>query len=223
MRPGTERSGGRSPRRVWYVSYGSNTHLERLARYIVGGRPPGGAMAYPGCRDRRMPERSVPVRLDGVMYFATESAVWTGGRAFYDPDARAGGPGPSCVLARAHLVTVGQFSDIAAQEMYREPGTDLDLTEVLSEGRAALGAGRYETLVHAGALDGFPLLTFTAPWSVDDVGWNPPSAPYLGHLAAGLLEAGPWDIAAVADYLAACPGASGGWSAREIRDLPRTA
>ncbi|QXE39237.1 histone deacetylase [Streptomyces sp. GMY02] len=207
---------GPSPRQVWYASYGSNTNLGRLAYYITGGRHPGGARVYPGCRDRRPPERSVPVELRGVLYFATESAVWTGGRAFYDPDADGN------VLARAHLVTAQQFSDIAAQEMYRRPGNELDLTEVLSSGRAALGEGRYETLVCPGTLDGVPVLTFTAPRPVADAGLNSPSAAYLALLARGLLEAGAWDAATVAAYLAECPGAAGHWTAQDIRHLIAT-
>ncbi|GGK21647.1 hypothetical protein GCM10011583_62060 [Streptomyces camponoticapitis] len=201
------------PQRVWYTSYGSNTDRARLAHYITGGRPPGATREYPGCRDRRLPERSLPVEITGSMYFATESSVWTGGRAFLDPDAKGR------VLARAHLVTAQQFSDIAAQEMYREPGTDLDLGEVLSLGHAVLGNGRYETLVCPGVLDGAPMLTFTAPWSVDDVELNAPSAPYLTVLTRGLLAAGAWELATIAEYVAACPGASGHWTEREIREL----
>ncbi|OKK04350.1 histone deacetylase [Streptomyces sp. CB03234] len=200
---------------VWYTSYGSNTHTDRLAYYIVGGTPPGAARAYPGCRDRRLPAASVPVELPGAVYFATESPVWTGGRAFYDPHAEGR------VLARAYRITAGQFSDIAAQEMYREPGpdTDLDLTEVLRDGRAVLGDGRYETLVRPATLDGLPMLTFTAPWRMHDVAWNSPSADYLRHLAAGLLAAGAWDADTVAAYLASCPGAAGHWTERRIRHL----
>ncbi|GAA2624187.1 histone deacetylase [Streptomyces axinellae] len=110
-----------------------------------------------------MPEKSVPVELPSALYFATVSAVWGGGRAFYDPESE----GPT--LAVAHLVTPGQFADIAAQEMYRPPGTDLDLASVLADGRATLGDGRYETLVHAGTLRSRPVLTFTAPWRATDV------------------------------------------------------
>ncbi|GAA2511540.1 histone deacetylase [Streptomyces gobitricini] len=201
---------------VWYTSYGSNTHVDRLAHYIVGGTPPGGARACPGCRDRRLPTASVPVELRGALYFATESPVWTGGRAFYDPDA------DGRVLARAHRITAEQFCDIAAQEMYRVPGpeTDLDLAAVPRDGsRVVLGDGRYETLVRPGTLDGLPLLTFTAPWRMHDVEWTSPSADYLRHLAAGLLAAGAWNADSVATYLASCPGAAGHWTRQRIRDL----
>ncbi len=118
--------------RVWYAAYGSNMHLDRLTAYLAGGRPEGGLRSHPGCRDPRPPAHSQPVILPGLLYFATESPAWTGGRAFYDPDVDA--QLPAC----AHLLTLGQFSDIAAQEMYRAPGEDLDLTEVLRRGRARL-------------------------------------------------------------------------------------
>ncbi|MFF0744305.1 histone deacetylase [Streptomyces sp. NPDC004111] len=159
---------------------------------------------------------SVAVELPGTVYFATRSPVWSGGgRAFYDPDA------PGRALARARLVTVAQFSDIAAQEMYREPGEgpDLDLREVLARGRSVQGEGRYETLVCPGELSGHPLLTFTAPWSVAEAELNAPAAGYLAYLAGGLLAAGAWDAGSVAAYLANCPGAAGTWSERAVREL----
>ncbi|MEU6488529.1 histone deacetylase [Streptomyces sp. NPDC046887] len=200
-------------REVWYAAYGSNLHVDRLAYYLLGGRPPEATREYPGSREPRMPSASVPVELAGAVYFATESPVWTGGRAFYDPEA------PGRVLARAHLLTAVQFSDLAAQEMYREPGADLDLGPVLRDGRARCGEGRYETLVHPGMLDGRPLLTFTAPWRMDEVAHTVPSAGYLRHLAAGLLATGAWDEEAVIAYLAARPGAAGHWTAERIAAL----
>jgi hypothetical protein len=191
-----------APSRVWYAAYGSNMHAERFGCYLRGGRPPGGARVYPGCRDARDPERQVPVVLPGQMYFAGESAVWTGGMAFYDPTAAGTAPG------RAYLVTAQQFADIAAQEMHREPGADLDLTEALARGTARLGPGRYETLIRAGQLDGLPLLTFTAPWRIEQAPLNPPSAAYLRHLAAGLAEAHGWPPDRIAAYLSTRAGAT---------------
>ncbi|MFE4455362.1 histone deacetylase [Streptomyces sp. NPDC056796] len=206
-------AGEPAPERVWYTSYGSNTHLGRLACYIGGGRPPGAGRVYPGCRDRRPPARSVPVELPGALYFATLSPVWGGGRAFYDPGC--GGR----VYARAHLVTASQFADIAVQEMYGEPGEDLDLGEVLESGVARLGSGRYETLVCPGRLDGLPVLTFTAPWRADEVEPVPPSPAYLRLIASGLVDAGAWDAAEVAAYLASARGVGGRWSRQAVREL----
>ncbi|GAB2709646.1 histone deacetylase [Kitasatospora kifunensis] len=201
---------------LWYAAYGSNLHLARLTSYLAGGRPAGGARVYPGCRDPRPPRDSRPIRLPGLLYFALESAVWTGGMAFYDPDTPDGRAGTA---ARAYLITAAQLSDLAAQEMRRRPGTDLDLREVLREGRAVLGPGRYETLVHPGDLEGRPLLTFTAPWHLAQAPLAPPSAPYLRHLAAGLRETHGWDTATIAAYLSTRPGAVGHWSAGRLAEL----
>ncbi|RDG37883.1 histone deacetylase [Streptomyces corynorhini] len=206
---------GRAAPRLWYAAYGSNMHAERLRYYLAGGRPPGSSRTCPGCRDPRPPAGSRPVTLPGLLYFATESAVWTGGRAFYDPDADGETP------AHAYLLTVAQFADIAAQEMYREPGEDLDLREVLARGRARHGPGRYETLVCPGHLDGRPVLTFTAPWASADVPGNAPSGAYLRHLAQGLISAHGWPVGRVAAYLAGRPGAAGRWSAADVAALLR--
>lgn len=203
----------RHVRHIWYAAYGSNMHLDRLTYYLAGGRPPGGHLTYPGCRDPRPPVRSVPLMLPGLVYFATESQVWTGGRAFYDPE------GDGQLPARAYLLTAQQFSDIAAQEMYRDPDRTLDLTEVLTLGRAQIGTGRYETLICPGRLDGYPVLTFTAPWSSEDVTVNPPSGAYLRHLVAGIVAAHGWSARQAAEYLAGCPGACGQWTTADIAAL----
>ncbi|MGM1063333.1 histone deacetylase [Saccharothrix sp. Mg75] len=198
------------PRLVWYVSYGSNMHADRFACYLRGGTPVGAARGYPGCRDTAGASATRGLEVPGGIYFATRSPVWRGGRAFYDPDL------PGTAAVRAYLITAGQFSDVAAQEMYRDPGVDLDLTGVLSARRHALGEGRYETLVHLGEHDGHPALTFTAPWGAHDVEHTRPSAAYLVVLAAGLREAHGWDRARTAAHLAA---ATPFWSAREVEAL----
>ena len=124
---------------VWYVSYGSNMSLRRFACYIEGGTPPGGTRRNPGARDRRLPERTIPVDLPGTVYFAGESPQWGGGVAFYD-HAR-----PGFTAARGYLVTAEQFADIAAQEMYRAPQPDDPLAALvlapLRDGRHELGPG----------------------------------------------------------------------------------
>ena len=185
---------------VWYVSYGSNMHADRLTVYLSGGTPPGASRTYPGSRDKRPPRRDAAVWLPGEVYFATHSPVWGGGRAFYDPTL------PGKAAARAWLISVEQFSDIFAQEMYREPDVDLNLTEVLTNGRAQFGGGRYETLIYCGDLDGYPLLTFTAPWRAAEKPHVIPSLAYLRVLAAGLMAAHGWDNNQVAVYLSGLIG-----------------
>lgn len=201
------------PTLVWYVSYGSNMCADRLRCYLAGGMPPGASRGYSGCRDRRAPLRSTGYRPAGGVYFATESAVWGGGRAFYDPDL------PGTAATRAYLITSGQFADIASQEMYRATGADLDLAAVLAAGRIELGPGRYETLLHLGDLGGYPLLTFTAPWRASDVGPTAPSASYLRMMIAGLRETYGWAGCRIGGYLAGLPGARGHWTAAQIAAL----
>jgi hypothetical protein len=201
------------PELVWYVSYGSNMCADRLTCYLAGGTLPGAQHTHPGCRDRRLPRRAFGCEIAGGVYFATESPVWGGGRAFYDPEL------VGTAAARAYLITAGQFADIATQEMYRVPGADIDLGPVLATGRVELGPGRYETLLHVGDLDGHPLLTFTAPWHACDVPWTVPSASYLRILAAGLREAHGWDGHRVAGYLAHLRGARGHWTPADIAAL----
>ncbi|MFJ4096194.1 histone deacetylase [Kitasatospora sp. NPDC089913] len=195
---------------VWYAAYGSNMHTERLACYLGGGRPADGAREYPGCRDGRPPRRSVPVRLPGSLYFALESRVWGGGMAFYDPY------GPGTAPARAHLLTAGQFSDIAAQETGGGPGTDLDLGTVLRTGRDQQGPGRYRTLVCLGTLEGLPVLTVTAPWRLAEAELNAPRARYLRAIAAGLTDAHGWSARRASVYLTTRPGAAGHWTVESL-------
>ncbi|XVS61281.1 histone deacetylase [Actinosynnema sp. CA-299493] len=199
-----------SSRLVWYVAYGSNLHAARFACYVAGGTPVGATRGFPGCRDTGPPLATRALEVPGGIYFATESPVWLGGRAFYDPGL------PGVAAARGYLVTTTQFADVAAQEMYREPGADLDLTAVPAGGRHALGPGRYETLLHLGEHDGHPALTFTAPWSAADVEHTKPSAGYLAMLATGLAETHGWSTGRIADYLA---GRTPFWSAAEVGAL----
>ncbi|WP_199785024.1 histone deacetylase [Streptomyces sp. Tu6071] len=107
--------------RVWYVSYGSNMRLARFLAYVRGGRAEGGALEHPGCRDPEPPRAWAALELRGRLYFATESLIWGGGRAFLEPPDEAGGgrTGPG------------------------DSGTDPGAGRAdLDDGRPGLGAGR---------------------------------------------------------------------------------
>ena len=193
---------------VWYVGYGSNLSTERFGHYIAGGRPREGSRTLPGCRDTSPPQETRAVWLRGAILFGWESLTWGGGIAFLDMHAEGSTPG------LAHLVTSGQFADVAAQEMHREPSGDLDLTTVLREGSHELGPGRYETLHLLGELDGHPMLTFSTP-DADALPRNPPSPAYLRRMADGLRESHGLDDLAIAEYLSSREGA-GDWTADSV-------
>ena len=197
---------------IWYASYGSNMCADRLACYLTGGCPPGATRTYPGARDRTLPTDVRAVELAGCVYFAWHSPTWGGGIAFYDPD----GPGSS--VGRAYRLTPGQLSDLLEQEMHREPGVDHDLSELLEDGVAILGDGRYESLHVVGELDGEPVGTFTSPERMHTADHNQPSAAYLATMARGLVEARGWDGDRVAAYLLERPGI-GDWDTAGIRAL----
>ncbi|MFD4434279.1 histone deacetylase [Nocardia sp. NPDC058497] len=202
---------------VWYAAYGSNMHAARFAYYRRGGTPPGTSHTYPGFRDPTPPAAVTALTLRGCLYFAWQSPVWTGGVAFYADRPAAGWP--TGVAARGYLLTVEQFADLQAQEMYREPGAGFDLARVLTDGAVRLGPGRYETVLHAGTEDGVPILTFTAPWKAETVALQQPSARYLAMIGAGLRESHGWDTDRIVEYLKVCPGVVDRWREHDLRVL----
>ncbi len=186
--------------RVWYASYGSNLSRSRFECYLYGGRPLGASRTYPGARDRTPPTGDRALILPGQVYFAWQSPTWGGGVAFYDPAADGE------VAARAYLLTVPQFSDVATQEMHRPTGADVDVHGLLAHAPVAtLGPGRYETLHRVAELDGVAVVTFSAPWTLGDALLNAPSPAYLRMMADGLREAHGWSDTQVAAYLDRCP------------------
>ncbi len=194
---------------LWYASYGSNLDADRLACYVAGGTPVGARRSYPGARDRTLPNQSRPVDLPGSVYFAWESPTWGGGVAFYDPER------PGTAVGRAYRLTVSQFSDVAAQEMGRAPGVDLDLSDLFAEGVHALGPGHYETLHVVGEIEDLPMVTFTAAWTGQEIPFNAPSAAYLATMARGLQSGHGWDHARCVDYLLAREGI-GAWNRDDL-------
>jgi hypothetical protein len=117
------------------------------------------------------------------------------------------------------LLSCAQFADVLSQEMHREVGTDLALSEVLATGRQRIGPGRYETIVKVGEAGGHPMLTFTAPHGAARAELNAPSAAYLSMLGCGLRESHGWSAERTAAYLSTRPGAQGRWSTGTVAAL----
>ncbi len=197
---------------VWYASYGSNLCRDRFLCYVQGGRPDGASRHYPGARDPSLPTDDRAMTLPGEVFFAWTSPTWGGGIAFYDAD------GEGSALARAYRVTSQQFADVAAQEMRREPGEDLDLTHVMENARHELGPGRYEALHLVGELEGEPVLTFTAP-DPSALEPEPPAPAYLAMLARGLGESHGLSEPEVVSYLRERPGIGPGWDDERLGEL----
>jgi hypothetical protein len=137
--------------------------------------------------------------MPGRIAFAWDSPTWGGGIEFFEPG------GDDVVLARAYLITAGQFADVLHQEMRREPGTDVDLTAVVRHGLHTLGPGRYETLHLAGELDDRPVVTFSAP-DIDQLGIRAPADAYVVTMARGLRNTHELSDEELVDYLATCRG-----------------
>ena len=102
--------------------------------------------------------------------------------------------------------------------MHRQPGIDHELSELLADGFAVLGDGRYESLHVVGELEGEPVVTFTSPERMHAADHSQPSAAYLATMARGLVEGHGWGGDRVAAYLLDRPGI-GAWAAAEIRAL----
>lgn len=186
--------------RVWYAAYASNMTWRRFRCYLAGGVLAETGRDHPGARDSSDPAATCAAWLPGRMYFATESAFWGGGRALYDPLASG------IMAARAWLITAAQFCDVLAQEMEREPGTDLNLP-LARGGSLETGPGPYERITCAGSLRGHPVLTFGAPWRMGGVDPLAPSPAYQAVIATGLHETFGWDERRALRYLAGWPGA----------------
>jgi hypothetical protein len=190
-------------RTVYYASYGSNLSLARFACYLRGGQPAGASRSFDGARDHTLPSDSIPLSLTHRLYFTGISKIWGGAPAFIDTTSSA----EDGALARAYLITWEQFEDVVAQENGRRSAPiDLADTELDDGFSRRIGPGRYENLLCVGRHDWRPIVTFTAPWSFNDIVPAPPAPGYLAMLIGGLRESHGLDDAAIADYLSAAPG-----------------
>jgi hypothetical protein len=200
---------------VWYLAYGSNLDPQRFGCYLEGGRPEGAAREYPGCRDASPARASYGVMIDGGLVFAGSSATWGGGMAFLDRDA--GGR----VAGRAYLVTHQQLADVVAQELRREPGSDVaDRVEtavpVLQVGEEAhVAEGQYDALVRVGTRRQAPVVTITRA-RLGELVLQRPAPAYLWWIGSGLRSAFEWDDDRIASYLAAAPGCGGAWTLGQV-------
>ena len=202
---------------VWYVSYGSNLNLARFRAYLQGGRAPGNDVDHAGCTDPAPPRDDVAIELNHSLYFAGRSKRWGGtSAAFVSLSAQ----NPPC-LARAYLITQGQFVDVVRQEN----GLHADIADfeqrlhvAKEHGHARLlPMGFYTELLFCDVRDGHPMLTFTASDDRTDIGR--PSPAYLQTIGSGLRECHGVTTAQAVTYLIGRPGVQGTWTRRDLQDL----
>jgi hypothetical protein len=190
---------------IWYASYGSNLSAERFACYIAGGRPRGSKRTYVGARDNAAPVGTVALEISYQLYFSGESQVWDGSPAFIDTNPVDGIVG----LARAYLIGWDQFEDVVAQENNRPSASiEVDDQDLVPGFSRQIGSGRYENLLCTGRLDDMPVVTFTAPWSMNEVTPGTPSVGYLAMFITGLREAHDLSDEELVRYLGSAPGCS---------------
>lgn len=188
--------------KVWYAAYASNMLERRFMLYLTGGVLAETGRVHAGARDPSAPKEDAPLWLPGTVYFATESSTWPDtGRALYDPDM------PHRSAGRGYLIEDHQVADVVAQEMRQEPGVfDPSYIPAVPGAMTRFGDGHYETLVCTGMIDGYPVVTMAAPWSVQDVPLLRLAGPYRDVIIEGLQETWGWDSAEAERYLATLPG-----------------
>ena len=208
---------------VYYASYGSNMSRERFMAYIEGGSVRGATRVYNGATDKTAPTDDIPLKFNNPVQYAGNSTVWgKGGVGFLDHSA----PGKS--LGRAYKITAEQFSDVVAQEsgqLTNYAKTDVD--SALENGVTYDYKRLYGTLVHVGDYNGRPVLTFTAPFGVEDAYYgdvhfdgttagrkgsrfytHAPSQAYMQMIGRGLNETFGLDVEQQATYFVGSPGAN---------------
>lgn len=183
------------PKKIVYVSYGSNLASRRLHVYIAGGTVEGNTRVYKGCRDKTLPEFKKPYILGGSIIMGWESKNWGGGIAFYDPLSEGQ------VLASGYSITVEQFNDVVSQENEKEAGEmNIDFEELLAK-RVLNLSGLYGKVLYIGDDNGAPMVTFTFSENINSLPFNPAMTAYLDIIREGVKETFKFDDSQVEQYL----------------------
>lgn len=191
---------GDSPERVWYAAYGSNCDAERLTAYLRGGALATTGIDHAGSADPTPPQADIAWTFNRALRFAGHSTGWRGAIALLED-------GRGEALGRAWLVSWRQLEDVFAQEN-RAPHRPLTWAD--ARRHTTVWDRPYGRVLHVGALDGQPVITFTAP-RPDAHPAAAPSAAYLRTVVRGLLAVHRIDAAALVERLLAAAGVSDGW------------
>ncbi len=191
---------------VWYACYGSNLWKKRFLLYIQGDRVDFIDKTYSGCTDKTPPQKNKPYSIPYELYFSKTSSLWEDkGVAFVksQPDSSV------TTLSRIYLITRSQFEQVFLQENGLDPGTnsiELDLEKIKDKGQSIVNDNWYGRMIYIGEDEGYPILTFTAPWGDDLIQLNPPGEKYLKVIINGIKECYEMKNEEILDYLSNVSG-----------------
>lgn len=206
-------AGDNAPTHVWYATYGSGLSRENFLKQIRGGQAANSTRKYAGCADQTLPVRDRFLSLPYNIYFAGVCAAWgDGGHINIEPMPSAS----AHTVARAYLVKLDQFEEIAAQQNERRERQRLPLREAMLHGHATVGdgSGHYDELVFCGIVDGIPMFSLTAVQP--ELPYRPPTDAYTKLLCEGLSEATNIGTQEAVDYVLATPGIAGHYEKHDI-------
>ncbi|HSW79249.1 MAG TPA: M20/M25/M40 family metallo-hydrolase [Candidatus Saccharimonadales bacterium] len=210
------------PAYVWYATFGSGLDKERFMKYVEGGRPEGASFVLPGCRDKTPPIKDLFISLPYELYFSgnTDRYMDAGGMANLDVKRSA----KSHTIARAYLITIEQFEDIAAQENYQGKPVRLPLTKAINAGYSPIanieGDSVYDVLLYGGTRDRIPIFSLTS--LRPRISYAVPGPAYTHFLCKGLSQNPKLNTESAVDYLASRPGIAGHYSKEDISEFFKT-
>jgi hypothetical protein len=106
--------------KIWYAAYGANLFPHRLNWYLHGGKAPTSSHWYTPCPDDRPIQARFAGKLPYRLYFARQSLIWGGSKAFIDripePDT------DKHAQAAFYLLSREQFEHVVWQETGKANG-----------------------------------------------------------------------------------------------------
>lgn len=206
---------GSSPAYVWYATFGSGLYKDNFMSGIKGGKLDGAKRPYTGCRDKSAPLKDMFISLPHELSFSGSSYMWLdGGHATLDVRKSS----KAHTIARAYLITIEQFEDLAAQENGQTEAVRLPLSKAIRSGHATIGnikgARVYDELLYCGQQDRIPIFSLT---NIGPRGpFSSPSPEYTRALCKGLSQNPVLDIQAVIDYVVNKPGIAGHYDEDDV-------
>jgi hypothetical protein len=167
---------------------------------------------YVGCTDPTPPLKDAFLSLPYELYFAGECERWGGGHVCVMPDPIK----TAHTIARAYLITVSQFEEIAAEQSGRRTPSRLPIKQAMRSGHATIndGTGDYEELVYCGMREGYPMFTLTA--TTPHTPYVAPSPAYTRLVLKGLSENQDISAADAIEYMYTVPGVAGRYQKQDV-------